>query len=138
WNTVCSRNANYDISLDGEKILSFIGFIDSDFHRPYRSKELDGGTHFLTKGNHSLTYLCTGKEPKAFDYLLNADNFILTPITAFHSIPTDTTSFVPSDPIVAWGKKFFFISTNPLSGKTLTLEINLDSTFKLGLDVLTI
>ncbi len=138
WNTLGSRYGNYEISLDGEKILSFFPFIDTVYNRPFRSKELNGGVHYLSKGPHSITYLCIGKEPKGLDYLLNADNFILTPVTAFHPIPPDTDLSATPERSLKSGISTFTISPNPLSGKILTFHLNLDSTFRLGSDILTI
>ena len=114
FNTIGSRYGNYDILLDGEKSTSFYGFIDTNWQIPLRSKELDGGTYFLTRGDHTITYLCTGKDPKGLDYLLNADNLILTPTTAFHPIPPDTDLSVPPIEALKYCFIFFYRSKSTI------------------------
>ncbi|MDP4221306.1 MAG: DUF2961 domain-containing protein [Bacteroidota bacterium] len=135
FNTIGLRYGNYDISIDNQKIASYSGFNDTDIQHPMRSKEVDGGVMYLTKGVHTITYLCTGKDAKAKEFLLDADNIILTPTTAFHPLPYDSTASV-FPPGLKAGE--FSLSPNPLSGNTLTLHIDLDSNFKLGSDWLII
>jgi hypothetical protein len=137
FNTIGSRYGNYDISLDSEKVSSFFAYIDSASNSPFRSKELEGGIHNLSRGVHTMTYICTGKDPNGLDYLLNADNFIITPTTAFHPIPDSDLAATPANSIKS-GVSMFSLSPNPLSDKILTVHLNLDSAFKLGSDILII
>ncbi|HYM19955.1 MAG TPA: DUF2961 domain-containing protein [Candidatus Kapabacteria bacterium] len=134
YNTLGSRYGDYYIFLDSEKVFLFHGFRDTSWWLPFRSAPLDCGIHYLKKGTHYITFTSNGKDPKALDYLLNTDNFILTPTTAFHPLPKDTDSSVPSPTSTMSTGQFVTIYPNPLTSDKLNLHLELDSLFVLGTD----
>jgi hypothetical protein len=84
--------ANYDIYIDSLYSATIIGFYDTNYYYEIRrSPLLDGGIRYLAKGRHSLEFRCTGADTSNTEFLLNADNMILTPTTKFKPLPPDTT-----------------------------------------------
>ncbi len=137
YNTIGLRYGIYDISLDGEKMMTFNGFFDTGYSLPFRSKELEGGIHYLSKGEHRLSYYCVGADPRGREFLLDADNIILRPTTAFHRLPNDTQTSVILDSHLILDSRLT-ISPNPLHQNNVQIHVDLSATFQLHSDVLVI
>ncbi len=139
FNTKGFRFGIYDIHLDGEKIATFDGFFDTTKNIPFRSDEINGGVHYLSKGSHRMTYYNRGPDPRGnTESILDADNFILSPVTAFHSLPADSQAAVNTGPKALSDLNRLNISPNPLHGNDVHIHVDLDSTFVLHSDVLVI
>ncbi|MBS1902363.1 MAG: DUF2961 domain-containing protein [Bacteroidetes bacterium] len=124
YHIIGLRYGNYDLYLDSMFVGSLHGYLDTDWSMPMRSAPLELGIHYLTAGSHDLMFRCTGHDSSAVDFLMDADNMILTPTTAYHSLkqPGDSSTDVETLP-----GPFARLSENPVRSDRAILRYSLGS-----------
>jgi hypothetical protein len=94
WATKGARFGDYKIQVDEFPPVSYYGYEARDWGDPIRSGPISLGTHYLTKGDHLITFECSGGDPASTqENLLGADNLLLEPVTTF--IPKSEVSDLP-------------------------------------------
>jgi len=116
------RYGNFDILIDSVLSAKIVGYYDTNYYyETVRSPKILGNRMYLTKGKHSIEFVCTGTHPTSTEYLLDADNIILTPITPYRPFPPDTTLDTPS--YIEGGKGIAVLSyPNPVRNGTFILQ----------------
>jgi hypothetical protein len=90
---------NYEALLDGKPAAPSVA-IDAWFSEIYVAADHLLGWKKLTKGEHSLTFVCTGKDPRSSGYNLGIDTLILSRIGQVSSA-TAPPAFTPQKAIAA-------------------------------------
>lgn len=117
------RYGNYDILIDSILSAKIVGYYDTNYYYEIRrSPKLSGDRLFLSKGKHSIEFVCTGTHPTSTEYLLDIDNMILTPATPYRPLPPDTTLDTPT---VTDGPKAVVVHMypNPVTNGTLMIQL---------------
>jgi hypothetical protein len=84
---------NYAVFIDSLYSATIFGYYDTSYYYEIRrSPALYGGKRYLSKGRHSIEFRCTGADPSNTEFLLDADNMILTPTTQFKPLPKEDTA----------------------------------------------
>jgi hypothetical protein len=123
WATKGLRFGDYKIQIDNLPPVSYFGYEARDWGDPIRSGPISFGTHFLPKGEHLITFECTGGDPATtHENLLGADNLLLEPVTTFHP-----RSGVPLLPV---GIDRLAVYPNPVTN-TLHIFVGVDTTNRL-------
>jgi hypothetical protein len=118
------RYGNFDVLIDSVLSAKFVGYYDTNYYyETVRSPKILGNRIYLAKGKHTIEFVCTGTHPTSTEYLLDIDNMILTPSTAYRPFPPDTTL---DTPIVTDGQKGIVVQTypNPVTNGTLMLKFS--------------
>jgi len=118
------RFGTYNVSIDKERPVRFEGFEDRDINDPIRSNALPLGNMYLSKGFHILTFDLLGKATSSKDYLLGADNLILTPVTAFTTTSLGVDSVRYSTQYSLLNPQLLSIFPNPNWGKELNIMLD--------------
>ncbi len=135
YHILGSRYADFDVSVDSKQPTRISCFLDTDVYTVFRSPEVNLGTYYLDRGEHTITYTFVEKG-KASEFSFNADNILLTPVSGFHDIPVDTTG-ADVLPTVRHFANYSF-TPNPLRSTIENIHISVDNDFHLGSDRLSI
>ncbi len=120
---------SFDYLLDHTNLGVFTGFVvpEPDWRDMIPSDTLTLGTHYLSAGEHTFTFRCTGKADSAQGYFLGADVLLLKPTTILPLSPgtiTDTTTSVSELPKVSL---YPYIYPNPVSTKGVVIGMTKDN-----------
>jgi hypothetical protein len=122
------RYGMYDVFIDSLYCTSFDGYYDTNYYYEIRrSPAIHVGNKYLSRGKHTIEFVCSGTHAGSTEYILGADNMILTPTTKFHPLPPDEILDTHSDfnnfnnsrnPLIT-------LRSNPVRGESVEMEIDL-------------
>ncbi|HEY6172745.1 MAG TPA: hypothetical protein VIX80_10845, partial [Candidatus Kapabacteria bacterium] len=131
YHGIGRKYGNYDIFIDSILSAKIVGYYDTNYiYDVQRSPKILGNRSFLSKGKHSIEFVCTGTQPTSTEYLLDIDNMILSPSTPYRPFPPDTTLDAPTDGV----PKGIIVQTypNPVTNGTLMLQFSSGATAPLN------